>query len=54
MQVITLESIDVCCMAWYIKCISKASFYRQATYVEESRRSHNHMKLYLKKPRKAT
>jgi len=54
-KVITLESIDVCCTAWYIiHGVSKAEFYRQAVYAKEGRRSRNHGNLGLKKPREAT
>ena len=54
-KVITLESIDVCCTAWYtIHGVSKAEFYRQAGYAKEGRRSRHHGNLGLKKPREAT
>jgi hypothetical protein len=54
-KVITIESIDVCCKAWYIiHGVSKADFYRQATYAKEGRRSRHHGNVGLKKPREAT
>ena len=54
-KVITLESIDVCCKAWYtIHGVSKAEFYRQSAYAKEGRRSRHHGNLGLKKPREAT
>src|SRR5450631_355085 len=54
-KVITLESIDVCCTAWYtIHGVSKAEFYRQAAYAKEGRRSRHHGNTGLKKPREAT
>jgi hypothetical protein len=54
-KVITIESIDVCCKAWYtIHGVSKADFYRQATYANEGRRSRHHGNVGLKKPREST
>jgi hypothetical protein len=54
-KVITIESIDVCCKAWYtIHGVSKADFYRQAAYAKEGRRSRHHGNVGLKKPREAT
>jgi hypothetical protein len=54
-KVITLESIDVCCKAWYtIHGVSKAEFYRQSAYAKEGRRSRHHGNLGLKKPREST
>ena len=54
-KVITLESMDVCCTAWYIiHGVSKAEFYRQASYAKEGRRSRMHGNVGLKKPREAT
>jgi hypothetical protein len=54
-KVITIESIDVCCKAWYtIHGVSKADFYRQATYAKEGCRSRHHGNMGLKKPREAT
>ena len=54
-KVITLESMDVCCTAWHIiHGVSKAEFYRQASYAKEGRRSRMHGNVGLKKPREAT
>jgi len=54
-KVITIESIDVCCKALYtIHGVSKAEFYRQATYAKEGRRSRHHGNVGLKKPREST
>jgi hypothetical protein len=54
-KVITIESIDVCCKAWYtIHGVSKADFYRQASYAKEGRRSRHHGNVGLKKPREST
>ena len=54
-KVITIESMDVCCKAWYtIHGVSKADFYRQATYAKEGRRSRHHGNIGLKKPREST
>ena len=54
-KIITIESMDVCCKAWYtIHRVSKVDFYRQATYAKESRRSRHHKNVGLKKPRETT
>ena len=54
-KVITLENIDVCCMAWYtIHSVSKAEFYRQVAYAKECCQSHHHENVGLKNPRKVT
>ena len=42
-KVITLESIDVCCTAWYtIHSVSKVKFYKQTGYAKEGCRSRHH------------
>ena len=54
-KVITIESMDVCCKAWYtIHGVSKADFYRQGSYAKEGRRSRHHGNIGLKKPREST
>jgi hypothetical protein len=54
-KVITIESIDVCCKAWYtIHGVSKADFYRQAVYAKEGRRSCHDEHVGVKKPQKTT
>lgn len=50
-----LESIDMCCTAWYIiNGVSKEKFYEQATYANEGHQSHNHGNRGLKRPTEAT
>ena len=54
-KVITIESIDVYCKAWYtIHGVSKPDFYRQAAYTKEGCRSRRHGNVGLKKPQEAT
>ena len=54
-KVITLESIDVCCMAWYIiHSVSKAKFNRQAAFAKEVCRSRHHGNMDLKQLMEAT
>ena len=54
-KVITLESIDVCCTAWYtIHGVSKVELYKQAAYAKEGRLFRHHGNMSLKKPREAT
>ena len=54
-KVITLESIDMCCMAWHtIHGVSKMEFYRQTAYAKEGWQSHYHGNMSLKKPMETT
>ena len=54
-KIVTLESIDVCCTAWYtIHDVSKTEFSRQVAYAKECRRFRHHGNVGLKKPMEAT
>ena len=54
-KVVTLENVEVCCVAWYtIHGVSKADFYRFRKHVCLGRRSRFHGNFGTKKPRHAS
>ena len=54
-KTVTLENIEVCCIAWYIiHAVSKADFYRFRSYSSQGRRSRFHGNFGTKKPREAS
>ena len=54
-KVVTLENVEVCCIAWYIiHAVSKADFYRFWKYSMLDCRSRFHGNSCTKKPRNAT